>query len=182
MPTAINITLMGDVMEGDRVAWTTDQCDTNLKTSLDPTDGTNATTRFTFPKNGMYKLCYQRGGLGKMTEQPNVVLVVTNASTVIGAISQSYAALGANTSITLMGVVEEGDMMTWATDCLNATANIDPTDGTNVATQFTIFAKVGSTLKLCYWLGGSMTAVEQEWLTLGVIEGEVFVPTPLCRA
>ena len=78
---ATQITLRGDVGPGDLISWATYATDCSTTTATeDPTDGTDASTTFTFTEAGTHKLCYQRSGQSVAEEQPDISLLVAGNS------------------------------------------------------------------------------------------------------
>merc|ERR1711998_347250 len=65
-----------------------------------------------------------------------------------------------------MGTVGSGDLVIWAADCSAATPNVDPTDGTDQSTSYTVTG-VG-TYKLCLRENGASDSVEQTGITMTV--------------
>ena len=90
------------------------------------------------------------------------------SSTTITAVAPTSITAGAATTITLTGTVAAGDLVVWATDCSAATPSVDPTDGTNAATSFTV--STAGTYKLCYRANGMSDSVEQTGIALTVTE------------
>ena len=101
------------------------------------------------------------------------------AGNMITAISPPTITAGINTAISLTGTVAAGDLVTWAADCAAATPDVDPTDGTDQSTGFT----VGSTgvYKLCYRASGLADSVEQAGITLTVAGACIHMNTTRCN-
>ena len=91
------------------------------------------------------------------------------AANKITAISPPTITAGINTAITLTGTVAAGDLVTWAADCAAATPDVDPTDGTDQSTGFTV--GTAGVYKLCYRASGLADSVEQAGITLTVAAG-----------
>ena len=93
----------------------------------------------------------------------------------ITAISPPTITAGIDTAITLTGTVAAGDLVTWAADCAAVTPDVDPTDGTDQSTGFTV-GSVG-VYKLCYRASGLADSVEQTGITLTVASACTHVTT-----
>jgi len=168
--TATSIILTGTVAANDLLIWATD-C-SNAIPNVDPNDGTNKATVYTVTglyNYGWYKLCYRKAGESDSVEQTGIKLTVVaaTAANTITAISPAEITSASATSITLTGTVAANDLLIWAPNCSSAIPNVDPTDGTNKSTSYTVTG--AGTYKLCYRKAGGSDSVEQTGITLTVV-------------
>merc|ERR1711988_1670510 len=115
---------------------------------------------------GTYKLCLRENGASDSVEQAGITMTVTSQPNKITGITPSSISSATATSVQLTGTVGTGDLVIWATDCSAATPNVDPTDGTDQSTSYTVTG-VG-TYKLCLRENGASDSVEQAGITMTV--------------
>merc|ERR1711871_1878704 len=153
------------INSGDLVFWTTGAC-SDVVPNVDPTDGTNQATSMTITGVGTYKLCLRENEATDSVEQAGITMTVTSQPNKITGISPPSISSATATSVQLTGTVGAGDLVIWATDCSAATPNVDPTDGTDQSTSYTVTG-VG-TYKLCLRENGASDSVEQAGITMTV--------------
>jgi len=161
---ATPVTLLGPVVAGDLMAWAAD-C-SKATPSIDPTDGTGVNTSVMLAA-GSYKLCFWSAGASSAVEQLGVTLSVTTNPATITGISPTTISPNEAMPVALIGTVAAGDLVVWASDCSAATPSVDPVDGINNRTVFTLLT---GTYQLCYRANGASDSVAQIGVTLSVRE------------
>merc|ERR1711871_1028157 len=101
-----------------------------------------------------------------MGEQAGITMTVTSQPNKITGISPTSISSATATSVQLTGTVGSGDLVIWATNCSAATPNVDPNDGTDQSTSYTVTG-VG-TYKLCLRENGASDSVEKAGITMTV--------------
>jgi len=177
--TDVTLTSSGNGMaSGDKIGFIASggSC-TAADANIAITFGTSGSSTVTVPATGTgsisatgtgYITCYQSNGQTDGVAQTSQTMdfIAATGATVITAISPTSATSGTGTSITLTGTIAAGDLIIWATSCTGAVPNVDPTDGTNAATSFTVTG--AGTYKLCLRVSGGSDSVEQTGITLTV--------------
>lgn len=94
----------------------------------------------------------------------------SRAAAVILAVSPRHVPAGTAVTLALVGDVGPGDLVAWEVSCANATAlrAVDPTDGQDALTTFTVAAP--GTYRLCHRPQGSIAFTAQRHVTLTVVQ------------
>ena len=98
-----------------------------------------------------------------------MTVVEATFATQVASINPSSITDGVATSITLSGAVDDGDMVRWVESsvaCNTVIPDVDPTDGTDASTDFTV-AGAGAH-KLCHRDSGGSAVGGAKWSRLPV--------------